>query len=366
VNADLLCSYQSNTLQKKSYQNMKTPTKNRTSFVIALLTLSIILSACTLSTIREPSSSDFDALKSLASQQERLDRVTAPLLFNNTELCKSNARNLLGFSAKNKYSYSEELSGAAHQAFNLNDRLQVVRVLPDSGAARAGIRKGDALVAIDDQPLPQGQNAERQAASIIAPLVTGKSSVKLTIARNSTNLSLNVPLSPACAFSIELGNADNINAYTDGHRILITRGMMRIVQSDQELAYVIAREMAHSILGHPSKQHISGTMGEIIDNLVLLHPDLSTMTGMAGVRPYPQDLDTAADNLSLYLVARAGYSVDGASRFWQRLAQQNPATVLNGYTAIHPLMPSRLAAMDKAIVELKEKQAAKKPLIPMS
>lgn len=331
---------------------------------IAVVTLALLLSAC--AGLNGPSVAEQDELQSLVTQQDRLDRVAAPLLVNNPEICKDNARNLLGFTAKNKYSYSEELSSATNQAFGLNERLQVVRVLAGSGAARAGVHKGDGLVAVDDQPLPQGPRAERQAAAIIGPLVTGKSSVKLTVLRNGANVALNVPLTMACAFSVELGNSDNVNAYSDGHRIVVTRGMMRAAQSDNELAYVLAKEMAHNVLGHQAKQHISGTMAEIIDNLILLHPDMSTMNGKAGIKPYTPQLDEAADNLSLYLAARAGYSIDGAPRFWQRLAQQYPASVLNGYTAIHPMTSYRLSAMDKAVMELKAKETAGKPLMPVS
>jgi membrane-associated protease RseP (regulator of RpoE activity) len=316
--------------------------------------------------MHEPTVAEQDALQSLVAQQNRLDRVAAPLLVNNPAICKDNARNLLGFTAKNKYSYSEELSSATQQALGLNERLQVVHVLAGSGAARAGVHKGDGLVAVDDQPLPQGPHAERQAAAIIGPLVTGKQSVKLTVARNGANIALNVPLTLACAFSVELGNSDNVNAYSDGRRIVVTRGMMRFAQNDNELAYVLAKEMAHNVLGQQAKQHISGTMGDIIDNLVLLHPDMSTMNGMAGIRPYTPELDASADNLSLYMAARGGYSVDGAPRFWQRLAQQYPASVLNGYTAIHPMTQYRLSAMDRTVVELKGKQAAGKPLMPVS
>ena len=50
--------------------------------------------------------------------------------------------------------------------------------------------------------------------------------------------------------------------------------------------------------------------------------------------------------------------------FWQRLAGQYPATVLNGYTATHPAVTYRLSVIDKTIAEIKAKQAAKKPLVP--
>ena len=40
------------------------------------------------------------------------------------------------------------------------------------------------------------------------------------------------------------------------------------------------------------------------------------------------------------------------------------ATVLNGYTAVHPAVAHRLAVIDKTVAEIKNKQAARKPLTP--
>jgi S1-C subfamily serine protease len=48
---------------------------------------------------------------------------------------------------------------------NYGDRLEVASVLPGSGAARAGLRKGDALVAANGKVLPVGANAETLAAA---------------------------------------------------------------------------------------------------------------------------------------------------------------------------------------------------------
>lgn len=303
-------------------------------------------------------------LQVLVAQQDRLYKVAGPLLIKNPDLCRSNARNLLGFTAKNKYSFPAEYGNAAQKLFGMGEPLKVMGVLAGSGAARAGVRRGDDLISVEDKALPQGSNAERQAASILAPLVSGRSSVKLTVARNGANTVLNVPLTYACAFGIELGNTDNVNAYNDGHRILITRGMLNVARSDDELAYVMAKEMAHSALGHASRQRMSATLGGIIDNLVRIQPDMSTMGGMAGVKPMPLELDAAADKLSLYMLARAGYNIDGAAPFWQRLAGQYPPTVLNSYTALHPATAQRLAAMQKTVDEIKSKQAAKKNLFP--
>ena len=123
-------------------------------------------------------------LRTLATLQDRLYRVSAPLLVNNTDLCRVSARNLLGFTAKNRFSYSAELANAASSMLGLDDRLQVTGVLPGSGAARAGVKRGDFLLSVEDRPLPQGENAERHAATVLAPLVTRRSNVKMTIQRD--------------------------------------------------------------------------------------------------------------------------------------------------------------------------------------
>lgn len=303
-------------------------------------------------------------LRSIVVQQERLYRVAAPLLTQNVPLCKANARNLLGFSAKNKYSFPKEFIADAQQAYGLNEQLQVIQVLTDSGAQRAGIRPGDRLISASDKPFPIGPNAERQAAAILGPLVRNSSLIKLTVSRNDKNIPLNIPLTRACAFAVELGNAENVNAYADGQRVMVTQGMLDFVQSDEELALVLAREFAHNALGHANKQRMSATIGGVIDNLTRYNPDLGAINGMAGIKVYPENFDAQADKLSLYMLARAGYKIDNAAAFWQRLDQKIPASVLNGYTAIHPATASRSEAIAKTVAEIKSKQANKKALLP--
>nr|WP_315253808.1 M48 family metallopeptidase [uncultured Duganella sp.] len=303
-------------------------------------------------------------LSQMVALQDRLYRVAGPLLINNADLCRTQARNLLGFTAKNKYSYPGEFSDAAAAVLNYSDRLEVATVLAGSGAARAGLRKGDILIAADGKLLPVGANAESDAAAVLGPLVSNNKFLNLTVQRGGANQQLRVPVTRACAFKIDIGNSDNINAYSDGQRVMITRGMVNFAQSDEAIAYVLAKDIAHNVLGHAATTKQAYTVGGIIDNLVAVRPDLSMLIGSAGVKPMPQELDAAADNLSLYMVARAGYNVAGARAFWQRLATQYPATVLNGYTANHPAVNYRLGVIDKTVSAIRSKQAAKQPLVP--
>ncbi len=303
-------------------------------------------------------------LKNLVAMQDRLDRIAAPLLLKNAELCKTQARNLLGFTAKNRYSYSSEFVQAAEEVFGLQERLQIMGVLHGSGAAQAGVKRGDILLRIEDRDMPQGMNAERIAATILAPLVAGKTRVNLTLLRQDQQIQITVPLTRACGFRVELGNADNASTYGDGARVMVTRGMLGFARSDEEVAYLIAREMAHNALGHPMRNRSQMAMGNMIDNLLQLRPDTSLLITNGGIRPYSAEMDAQADNLAMYLLARAGYPLANARAFWSRLGEAFPATRLSEHTALHPNLSARLAALDKAAGDIRSKLAQKKPLLP--
>jgi predicted Zn-dependent protease len=49
---------------------------------------------------------------------------------------------------------------------------------------------------------------------------------------------------------VVLSESDAVNAFADGEKVVITKGMMRFVENDRELSLVIAHEMAHNAMGH--------------------------------------------------------------------------------------------------------------------
>lgn len=305
-----------------------------------------------------------ESLTKMAAMQERLYRVAAPLLINNAELCKDKARNLLGFTARNRYWYPGEYNEAAQVAFGMGENLQVTGVLAGSGAARAGLRRGDGLISAGGKTLPTGPNASSSAGAVFGPLVASQATLAMVIERDDKTRQLAIPVTRACGFAIELGNTDNVNSYADGQRVMVTRGMLRFAQNDNELAILLAKGMAHNVLGHATTTRSTGTIGSVIDNLAHVHPDSSMLIGSSGIKAMSGEMDAAADSLSLYMLARAGYDYDDAGPFWKRLAATYPATVLNAYVANHPATAMRVAAIDKTVVEIKTKKNSKKPLVP--
>ncbi|GAB3549886.1 hypothetical protein GCM10027343_32250 [Noviherbaspirillum agri] len=299
-------------------------------------------------------------LRAWVAQQDRLYRVAAPLLVKNTELCPAHARNLLGFTAKTKYSYSDDFVDAAEEVLGLDDRLKVMSVLPGSGAAQAGLQPGDILLVAGIEPLPEGQDAERNAAALIASEVQGSTQLKLTVLRNDERLVLDVPLTPACAMVVDLGNTDSVSSYADGHRLMITRGMLAFARSDEELAYALAREIAHNVLTTSPR----ADMGAVIDDLRTLDAASTPPPLAADITPFTPVLDATADKIALYLLVRAGYDIADVSAFWKRLATEHSAEAPNSHTALHPSTAYRLSVITQVARTIGMKRKHGLPLLP--
>lgn len=303
-------------------------------------------------------------LSSLVARQDRIYRVAAPLMVRNAPLCRTLARPLLGFTAKNRFSYPNELRAAAEDLLRLNDQLRVMQVLEGSGAMRAGIRPGDLLESVQDQPLPLGAQAETEAARLMAPLLKNATDVSVSVLRQGQPLRLTIPLTTACAFSMEIGHAPQPNAYADGRRILITRGMLDFLTADDELAVILAREIAHNVLQHAAALQNTATVAGVIDALLPLQPEPAALAGHGGLRPVPAKIDQEADRLGMYLLARAGYEPAATERTLQKLARAHPSSQVNSYSALHPWTPERRQGIQNTLTEIRQKQAAKKPLVP--
>lgn len=300
------------------------------------------------------------ALRSWVEQQDRLYRVVAPLLVKNTELCPGHSRNLLGFTAKTKYSYSDDFIDAAQEVLGLDDRLKVMSVLPGSGAAQAGVRPGDILLVAGIEPLPEGRDAERNAAALIASEVQGSTQLNLTVLRSDERIALDIPLTPACAMIVDLGNTNGVNSYADGHRLMITRGLLAFTRSDEELAYVLAREIAHNVLVTSPR----ADMGAMIDGLRTLDAREAVPRVDGGIAPFTPVLDATADKLALYMLVRAGYDIGNVSGFWKRLAAEYPANIPNSHTALHPSTHYRLSVIGQVIKTIGTKRKHGQPLVP--
>lgn len=178
-----------------------------------------------------------EQLKSWAENHSKLFEAASALMLRNIEECPRATRKLLGFTAKNKYSYSSQYASAAEEGLGLSEQLQVMEVLPHSGAHDVGLKRGDLLLEFNGQPVPTGPNAEREAALAMGPEIRRTDRISLVIERHGERVSVDTPLTQACAFGLEYGDTDEINSYADGYRIMVTKGLLDFLESEEELSY---------------------------------------------------------------------------------------------------------------------------------
>ncbi len=157
---------------------------------------------------------------------------------------------------------------------------------------------------------------------------------------------------------------EDINAFTiPGGNVYVTTGLMKAVDSNDELASVIAHEIGHVAARHPIKR-IEATYGYTFLTgfaLAFLNPGSTAEVERARqvqglmntvynfvVLGYSRRDELAADVLGLRYMQRAGYDQRAMISFMTKLMEIEPKmpewTV---FTRSHPYMKDRIAAMEE-------------------
>ena len=159
----------------------------------------------------------------------------------------------VGWSLDDLSSYSTEARPYVASITGLGDLPRVVAVAQDSPAARAGIRPDDLIVRIDGTPLnalpaPDGtaQTLTDTIAAHIGRIPEGTSTT-VTIRRASRTLDVALQPTAVCSAAVVLIAKEAPDAYADRHNVAITAGLVESFQNDDELAFVLAHELAHVI-----------------------------------------------------------------------------------------------------------------------
>lgn len=301
-------------------------------------------------------------LENYLEHQERLEGIAYRLATRGAPLCRINQQPSLGLLVVNQDSFGKSLAEAA-AAKGFTRQLTVLEVFDGSPAARAGIQPGDTLLALGAWAIPDS-DAEKafyrhqRGLKTDAPLL-------VTYLRAGIRKRASLIPVPSCGYDISFTNSNAVNAYADGKRILVTRGMLRFVKNDNELALVIAHEMAHNGMGHIAAQRRNQMLGLVADIVAssfgIYSPGVFTSIG---AHAFSKKFEAEADYVGLYLMAQAGYRIDKAPYFWRRMAAVNPGGIQDNLNASHPASAYRFLALEKAVAEIKRKEAEKLPLRP--
>ncbi|MEO7860877.1 MAG: M48 family metallopeptidase [Nitrospirales bacterium] len=237
--------------------------------------------------------------------------------------------------------------------------VSVVYVHPQLPAASAGVMPGDRLTRINERTVA-GMSAEEVSQLIRRMTVARIQPLQLDVVREGRRHTHHLRAVPACPFSVQLVESDQINGIADGRHIGVTTGMMRFVSSEDELAWVVAHEIAHNVLNHSQNARLH----------MMLHAFLSATTGvpgdLSGKIPPRRSLEARADYVGAYIMARAGYDVRAIKQFWRRLEHRRSGEHTPTMDRDHPTTAERLAAFEETLKEIEEKRQRGESLEPLS
>jgi predicted Zn-dependent protease len=175
-----------------------------------------------------------------------------------------------------------------------------------------------------------------------------------------------------CSFEVVLdASKKGLNAHADGQNVVIYPPMIEFATNDNQLAFVIAHEFAHSIMSHVASTQknvaIGGILGTIVDIAaqsqgINTQGQIGKLGAHSALMKYSPAFENEADYVGLYILARAGYKIEDAPGFWRQMSMQVPQAVYA--TGTHPNNPSRTLAMQNAVKEIQAKKAEKQPLLP--
>jgi len=305
------------------------------------------------------------AFRDLAADEARLYRIAYPILAHGAPLCEQKVRRVLGVRLLSLENVPQELREAAGAVLGLAAGLQVVQVALGSPAEKAGLRERDVIVALEGVALPAGREARARFSEILAAKAEAQSALALTVRRGAAETTLAVTPRPACDFPVGLHLAEVINAFADGRQVMVTRGMLRFVRDDLELAVVIGHELAHNTMKHIEKQTGNALLGTLLD-LFAASRGVNTQGAFGDMAAlvYSREFEAEADYVGLYFTARAGHDIEAAPNFWRRMAAANPGGIQRGFASSHPSTPERFLALEKVVEEIRAKRAGGKPLAP--
>lgn len=286
---------------------------------------------------------DEAALKDLLALDLRVATIGARLATGG--LCDARLSNP-GIVVQDIDQYAAALRPAARRALQLGDAPTIVAVLPGSAAEAAGLAAGDEILAVNGIPSPgtrKGRSFARVAATealIEAGLARG--GVRLRVRRNGTARELAVPSVTGCASRFQLQPGTKLNASADGVYVQVSGALVEFTRRDDELALILAHELAHNILGHKAVLDAAGVSRGLFAGM-----------GRNGARI--RQTEAEADRLALYLMARAGYDITIAPAFWERFGRKADPILSDG---THAGWRARAAAAEREIARIEALRAA--------
>lgn len=290
---------------------------------------------------RGPAAAAREVLASLNGQDVLVEAVGFRLATANADLCPHGWN--AGFSVHSIEQYGADYRSAAAQMFQLGDHVGILSVVAASPAAAAGLRQGDAILAVDGQALPgsrpTGAAADftrtGEAQRLIARAFEDGVAI-LSVMRTGAPNALQVRAVRACQSVFQVVPGRTMNAEADGFYVQVSSDLAALARTEGELAALLGHELAHNLLRHRSR----------LDRLGV---DRGLLAPFGRNAHLIRQTESEADRLGIHLMASAGFAPADAVLFWERVRD---ATRTPFGDPTHPRWSQRLRAMKIEIARI--------------
>jgi len=299
--------------------------------------LRLLLPLTLLAATAPDSRATFEALR---VEDARLANIAWRLATANAALCRD-LQPGTGLVLHAIDQYAPRDAEAARAVFGFAAPVAIEWVVPGSPAARAGVAQNEAVTAIAGTPpivptAARNTSATRDAA--LAQLAALPPRVPVTLTLIAPHGSRRVSIAPiaACRSEFEVVAGPKLGASSDGHVVQVGARLME-TYGDDDVAVVVAHELAHTILRHRARLEAAGVkwglFGEFGRNARLF-----------------RETETEADVLGAFLLRNAGWDPQNAVRFWQGPGKKVDPGMFRSRT--HPSPKERAAMIAEALAAM--------------
>ena len=298
------------------------------------------IACCAALAAATPSQAANMSIRTLGAQQMHLASIGYRLATANAHTC-ARPDMMSGMILHDLSQYDPSVRPAVTRAFSLNGGYGVLQLVPGSAAQRAGIQIDDEIVAVGgrlvaDSNIVQmpGKSSRRigQFSTLLSSALAN-GATDLMIRRNGTHITINLQGAAGCGGDVMLANSSTLNAWSDGRHVVVTTAMAQMARNDDELAFVIAHEMAHNSLGHA--QRSGGDAG-----------GLFALLGFGAGRV--KRMEVAADSHAVALMSAGGYAPSAGVSFLRNIGRRLWWSV----SLDHPGFGRRMQIVSAAIARL--------------
>jgi predicted Zn-dependent protease len=235
--------------------------------------------------------------------------------------------------------------------------MTITSITEGSAAEKVGLQPGDIIVSINDVLVGTTEKEIKSFRKRYKDIKYKLTDATVKIKRDGLSRNFRFKPDRVCDYPASYYNSDNVNAYADGSKIMISRGMMRFIEDDNELALILSHELAHNAMNHMDAKNANAIPGIMLDMLsAYVGVQTYGMYGDATRNMFSQAFETEADYIALYFLYRAQFDIDNSANFWRRMSAENPGSIKQNHNSTHPSTPERYLRIEKTIEEIYAKE----------